>query len=439
MNQMKVVRLALLMISVFAAICTAYSNPQQPKVNVKSDPEVLISDLVGINCQVTDDLHLPVTKDESQGTKAAKILVRLGVKALPALLNHLTDERPTQWVEPKKFWSQAISHTSFYDPRQREDYLRPNADVMFTNSEFIDKYKLKVGDVCYWVIGQIVNRFLLPAFSIKATRINSPVHTRSLANWTRRDWSDLTQDEHRKQLEHDVVNNVQPANAMRLLFFYYPTHGEKFALRLLNRAFYDEGEISHLVYDQLLETDNEDQWRSILSAGKKRIGNNAYNVIPANLGFYARPDYPLEPQKSRSTKILKLFFSTHNPYENSVDEVANFDDMNDIVNGARDYASNTLDKAIHQMFRRALIPPIHPLPDEDAWETRRARTCILAERCAERLMGKGFDDEYRAFFENYLQFIKTKATKDWEKDTAEICEKWIVKLNASSKRLLRSH
>ncbi|MEI8282474.1 MAG: hypothetical protein WCG75_08725, partial [Armatimonadota bacterium] len=210
-----------------------------------------------------------------------------------------------------------------------------------------------------------------------------------------------------------------------------PDSGEKLAKRLLNRTFYDEGEISHLVFDQLLETGKADEWKVILDNGKARLGAGTYEMIPAELDFYAEPNRPFEPQGSRAAEILRLFFPERNPYEHKIDRVANFDDMSEVVLGANNYPSKTLDIAIQQMFRRALLPPIHPLPNEDSWETRRARTFILAENCAARLIGKGFNREYQAFFEQYLHFIKTRATKDWDKSTAKTCEEWIAKLGAS--------
>jgi hypothetical protein len=173
---------------------------------------------------------LPV--EEPQVPEQMRELVRRGVDALPSLLAHLDDKRPTgisiQQVSPlpgfggNLFWDE-------YDPRDRSSAGEPcMAD--FKCEGFVDTYTIKVGDVCEVLIGQIVNRNLF-AVRYQPTLIlivNSPVVAPSLAKRIRKDWGGLDAKAHEASLLSDLHSADDAdgwagyANALLRLQYYYP-------------------------------------------------------------------------------------------------------------------------------------------------------------------------------------------------------------------------
>jgi hypothetical protein len=160
---------------------------------------------------------------------AMRALVRLGVKALPALLDHLTDARPTGLTidldDNDPFGG--MTAEELYDPRKREtpgNECFSGCDLQLWKS---GHYTVKVGDLCYVLVGQIVDRDLF-AVGYQPTAIvliDSPVDHPSLAQRTRADWSGLTGEQHRASLLADLHDAKDLWNAdpvLRRLRFYYP-------------------------------------------------------------------------------------------------------------------------------------------------------------------------------------------------------------------------
>jgi hypothetical protein len=134
-------------------------------------------------------------------------LVRRGPLALPELVKHLDDKRPTKLEVGNKdsdssthqvgvdyFWWTAFGEE--YDPRLRhglaeeESKSQPRKSDLPNWRNFQGRYTVRVGDVCYVLIGQIVNRHLL-AVRYQASAglvVNSPIETPALADQVRSDW-----------------------------------------------------------------------------------------------------------------------------------------------------------------------------------------------------------------------------------------------------------
>jgi hypothetical protein len=171
-------------------------------------------------------------------------LVRRGSVALPLLIEHLSDARPTKLVVDH---GMAKWFGNEYDSRNRDkNKLPPGVGAPFSSSgptgerEF-DHYTIKVGDLCFVAVGQIVNRQLnavryQPSMCLV---VNSPVETPALAAAVKADWNGLTPAEHQRSLEHDAVDfsdPFSPPEALKRLLFYYPAD-TPLAIRLLNHPF----------------------------------------------------------------------------------------------------------------------------------------------------------------------------------------------------------
>jgi hypothetical protein len=256
-------------------------------------PEQLIDQLAGIDChapglynEIYNDFWavLPDHDDPPPqppaciAPEAMRELVRLGPQALPALVKHIADTRPTGISVGLKLDKPDQHTTSFdhqifgheYDPRVHT-YRSPCriSNACQSSKDFDEPYTLRVGDVCFVLIGQIANRRLVAA-RYQATAwviVNSPVELPSLAAKVRADWSgvdaeglrasllaDLHTDttwlqdpaERRTDLdresEADVLNRLH-AGALRRLRFYYPdTYAALRGRDLDNRTAFEKAE-----------------------------------------------------------------------------------------------------------------------------------------------------------------------------------------------------
>ncbi len=200
----------------------------------------LIEDLVNIDAQ-TPGLHSTASvrafiADNSPAEFAGGVvgsvapkdfpqmieLVRRGVSSLPLLIKHLDDKRPTKLTVGGDFFTFAY-FSDEYEPktpasRGRHAHLEKNFD---------GKYTVRVGDVCYALIGQIVNRNLLP-IRYQPTAglvVNSPIEAPVLIQEVERDWGDTDGKEHLASLLTDAGagrNLWEYGPALRRLRFYYP-------------------------------------------------------------------------------------------------------------------------------------------------------------------------------------------------------------------------
>jgi hypothetical protein len=149
-------------------------------------------------------------------------LVRRGPVALPELIKHLDDTRPTKLEVGNKPSGRRVGLDAFmfmyfsdeYDPRTphwwTDDEWKKGPRPMERNFEGL--YTVKVGDVCYVLIGQIVNRRLLavryqPSGGLV---VNSPIEAPVLIEKVRNDWGGVDAKELRAALLADVHRTDRP-------------------------------------------------------------------------------------------------------------------------------------------------------------------------------------------------------------------------------------
>jgi hypothetical protein len=163
---------------------------------------------------------------------AMKRLVQLGVDAIPVLISHLDDNRPTKLKVGRQGPVTSKWFAEEYDPRKRVKSNESAADLALDSKNtfgrsFNDDYVVKVGDVCYVLIGQIVNRNLL-AVRYQPSGcmvVNSPIESPDLAIRVKRDWDGLTKQEHVASLTFDLENSDGAWDgkpALTRLRYYYP-------------------------------------------------------------------------------------------------------------------------------------------------------------------------------------------------------------------------
>ena len=174
-------------------------------------------------------------------------LVRRGAAALPELIKHLDDRRSTKLEVGNKPSGKQVGVDAFmfmffsdeYDPRVphwwSDEEWKNGPRPMERN--FQGRYLVKVGDVCYVLIGQIVNRRLLavryqPSAGLV---VNSPIEAPDLVEKVRRDWGDADAESLRQSLLEDIHATSHPKRisrgeytdrfvnpALERLRFYFP-------------------------------------------------------------------------------------------------------------------------------------------------------------------------------------------------------------------------
>ena len=196
-------------------------------------------------------------------------LVRRGTRSLPGLLAHLEDGRSTKqygWYRENSGF--LVNHEGAMSSADPKALRRLGALVFpFLHQAGVDlrhfdkikrreteqeeevegwRYTMKVGDLCYFSIGQIVNR---PLHVISPSRrggiaIHSPVHTSEVARNCRQTWGSLVDPEtHKQSLINDGFDSrssIAPLFALTRLHFYYPEEGEQRIVDHIRKPFLSE-------------------------------------------------------------------------------------------------------------------------------------------------------------------------------------------------------
>lgn len=176
-------------------------------------------------------------------------LVKLGPKAVPALLEHLNDDRKTKSTMGH---SGGFGFMSISCDKGNEEKLKEKPDKALFGGL---RYTFRVGDFCYAALGQIVNREYDLAY-YQPTNIHivtSVPYKKQLIAELRKEWKDFTPEKHRELLVKDFENGRNDAVSIRLAY-YYPDVLEAHALQQLKRGNY--GIIANLRFDRSTKLDN---------------------------------------------------------------------------------------------------------------------------------------------------------------------------------------
>lgn len=154
-------------------------------------------------------------------------LVRRGPAALPELISHLSDSRRTELEVGNRSSGKQVGVDAFmfmyfsdeYDPRAHHWFAEEEWEKGPRPMEkgFEGRYTVKVADVCYVLIGQIVNRRLLavryqPSAGLV---VNSPIEAPVLAELVRTDWSQADAEFLKESLLEDIHATNHPKGVSR--------------------------------------------------------------------------------------------------------------------------------------------------------------------------------------------------------------------------------
>jgi hypothetical protein len=231
----------LLWVAVGAIAFASHASAQNA-----ATPDQLIDQLTQVDCNAPglyeyspyDDFWAvipePYPQQHLEGPKpdcvpdAMRALVRLGPQALPALVRHIGDARPTglkigMTVKPEgDFALGGQLFSDEYDPRAHvyDENAFPSAFLgkcegtsCFAGPGFQAPYTIRVGDICFTLIGQIVNRTMVAArYQMTGwILVNSPVERPSLAERVRTDWTGVDAEGLKNALLADLRTPVRAA------------------------------------------------------------------------------------------------------------------------------------------------------------------------------------------------------------------------------------
>lgn len=216
-----------------------------------------------------------VSKDD-----AVLALIRLGADALPALVAHLDDKRSTP-IGP--YSVRRFHGRSEWNTKSKSDIpLREEISVAAPEapSTARDDYHLTVGDLCYEVLGQIVNRdYDCVSWSWMDCDIASPGQSSTMRAHLKRTWGTLSRERHCQSLVSDfqLPDSVsRRRGAYHRLVFYYPDAAERVVLEELQKPYYRKEEVDTFCWGSLfIEPDPARRRRLVTDFVSSR--NEAYD------------------------------------------------------------------------------------------------------------------------------------------------------------------
>ncbi len=192
-------------------------------------------------------------------------LVKLGPEAIPALLTHLDDQTPTRLVCDYTnsgwggMWCQTEIDANAAMPEElsaireafpggwRDDPARPKDDDFSSEGPHILRHVVTIGDCCFAILGQIVNRGYHAVNGVPSCCcvVNSPTRDARIARAVRLQWEGkdprlelarrLADDFHTALAGDDLScgSDRQVGAALRLLS-YFPEQSEALVVRLID-------------------------------------------------------------------------------------------------------------------------------------------------------------------------------------------------------------
>lgn len=159
---------------------------------------------------------------EMQQTENITKLLEMGEEAIPQLLERLSDHTPTKLsIDPQEY-DLVVWHSDEYYPVHP-----PFSDSPNKQEDFEGDYQVKIGDVCFALIGQIVNRPYLAVRNqpMGGMVVNSPVHTPELKQRAVSEWQNLDDTKLKASLLNDLKSDawyIRKGAKVRLDYYFPP-------------------------------------------------------------------------------------------------------------------------------------------------------------------------------------------------------------------------
>lgn len=330
-------------------------------------------------------------------------LVRRGHAALPMLLKHLTDTRKVKM----KF----VGTSPFGGP-----------DTI---------YEFCIGDLCYVIVGQIVNERLsvIESRGKLGASIRSLAKQPVLATPVIKRYRGFTRAQLKAKLIRDVQSSIDDSNgdsqALTKLCLYFPRDGERIALKMLRRPFYDYRKIWDFIEDRLVVERDPKQWKPMIEEYVRKNGVAAGEMLPFWIHwiFCTTTSYRTEfvaRHRGNARKLLKRHYPNYSPKKPEFFNAVSLDDQASTISALRSVRSDRIDAAVYRLY---LLAKRFPLDKES--EYRREG---LVEECVDRLVHTRFGKPFREYCRRKLR--KAEAGRPVDK---ALVDYWHKKLTGKEK------
>jgi ankyrin repeat protein len=341
-------------------------------------------------------------------------LVRRGAAAVPDLIAHLDDKRPTKITIKHEFGLGGMFFPDEYDYNSRTTKPSPGVGNRGKDRRERDSntHIVTVGDLCFVALGQIVNRHF-NAVRYQPTAIimiNSPTRSEALRGAIKKEWGGLTPARHRESLVRDFVDpdsEYRRTGACLRLGYYYPEALEALALKQLAEPRYDVDEVGALVRKKLYRARDTKERKGLFDAFVAVRGEVARQGIlvylfedlesqeydeggslsPPLKEKYAARACLVElygyPKEVKSTDRPRLMPVEHCTQARFIEELALF-------------PSPKIDRAVRDI--------LHSTDEE-----------YLARACVQYLVGRGADADIRRYVEQHLPGADAERRKQLER------------------------
>jgi len=328
---------------------------------------------------------------------AIRELVKSGAAAVPHLIAHLGDKRPTKITIRHNL----MFFNDEYDYNSRTTKAPKGVNrSLFSGQKGRDSHTVTVGDLCFVALGQIVNREF-EALRYQPSMIivvNSPALSEVLRGAIQKEWEDLTPAKHKESLMRDFVDadsEQRRTGACLRLGYYFPGALEPLALRELSKPRYDCFKVEALIRQKLYRTKDTKQRKQLLDIFVAKYGEVARQGILVDLfddlGIQEADEKgSISPRFKKNERydarncLVELF---NYPKNVKSEDVPDLDPLGNCTKaGLFDalalFPTNKLDDAVREVFRST---------DED----------YLASACAKYLIGRGADADIRKYVQQH--------------------------------------
>jgi len=328
-------------------------------------------------------------------------LVALGQPAVPQLLAHLDDQRPTRIKLEHGGLLGGMFLASEYDYNRRTAKQLPlgvNTNYLKTE-RVVERYAVTVGDLCFVALGQIVNRDF-HAVRYQPTSIivvNSPGVSPELRVAAKKEWGQLAAEQHRNSLTLDVLepdHEDRRLGACVRLGYYYPDALEPLAAKQLSAPRYD-GDAGSTLINELYRADEAGQRQRMFDAFTKQHGEVGRQGVLVDLFLDLRLQEadergalspPLAEKRPARTCLVELY--GYPETVKSDDQPSLFVDGDAsqarLVDVLAHFPSPKIDQAVRSI--------LHATDDD-----------YLASACARYLVGRGADQDIARYVDQRLE------------------------------------
>jgi hypothetical protein len=341
-------------------------------------------------------------------------LVKRGAAAVPQLVAHLDDKRPTKITITHESPFGGMLCVDEYDYNTRTAKRPPEGVNRDRNGEgkHPNSHTITVGDLCFVALGQIVNReFNGVRYQPTALiMVNSPTSSEALRKAIKKEWGELTPERHKESLVRDFVepdHENRRTGACLRLGYYYPGALEPLALKQLAEPRYDVREVGALIREKLYRIKDAKERKSIFDAFVAKHGEVARQGCLLNL--FEDLDLQEADEQGRLSPPL------NGRYDARACLVELYGYPKGVKSEERPFLLPT-DNAMQASLIDALAPFPTAKIDQGVREVLHSTdNDYLAGACVRYLVGRGADLDIRRYVERHLKGADARRREELER------------------------